>query len=375
MERPGAAQERPRLRCGGGMQVARFMEVRMTVRSLVAVVVLAVVALSPVSAAGQETAPRTAWGDPDLQGTYTNKTITPLQRPFDLAGRERLTAEEVANLEREVLDRNAALLERPARRTEVTESVDVGEEGAPGFYNNLWLDRGTTSTGQTSLIVDPPDGRLPRLTPAAQQDEDARLAARGERGPADTWTDMDLNDRCMLWSVGPPMLPTGYNNNYLILQTPDYVVIHVEMIHDTRIIPLDGRPRPGQPVPQWLGEMRGRWESDTLVVETRRIARSEEGSSFGNDVVRMRAANGGRTESLRVIERFTRVDADTIRYEFTVEDPSRWTGPWSGELPLRGTDESLFEYACHEGNYSIVNMLSGARAEERAAAGEAAAGR
>ena len=159
------------------------------------------------------------------------------------------------------------------------------------------------------------------MTPAAQQDEDTRTAARRERGPADTWIDMDLNDRCMLWSVGPPMLPTGYNNNYVILQTPDHVVIHVEMIHDTRIIPLDGRPRPGRPIPQWLGEMRGHWEGDTLVVETRRIARSEEGSSHGNDVVRIRAANGGRTESLRVIERFTRVDADTIRYQFTVEDP------------------------------------------------------
>ena len=137
------------------------------------------------------------------------------------------------------------------------------------------------------------------------------------------------------------------------------------MIHDTRIIPLDGRPRLGQPIPQWLGEMRGRWERDALVVETRNIARSEEGSSFSRDAARIRAANGGRTESLRVVERFTRVDADTLRYEFTVEDPTRWTSPWSGELPLRRTDESLFEYACHEGNYGIVNMLRGARAQER----------
>ena len=342
----------------------------MTVRSFAAAIVLALTGLPPVSAAGQPAAPRTAWGDPHLQGAYTNKTITPLQRPAELAAQERLSAEEVASLEREVADRNAALLRRPARRTAVTESVDVGEDGAPGFYNNFWLDRGTTSTGQTSIVVDPPDGRIPPLTPAAQQDEDARLAARADRGPADTWTDLDLNDRCMLWSVGPPMLPTGYNNNYLILQTPDHVVIHVEMIHDTRIIPLDGRPRPARPVPQWLGEMRGRWEGDTLVVETRRIARSEEGSSFGNDVVRIRAANGGRTESLRVIERFTRVGPDTIRYQFTVEDPSRWTSPWSGELPLRSIDETLFEYACHEGNYSIVNVLSGERTGERAAAAD-----
>ncbi len=343
----------------------------MKVRSLVgafAITCVAATTAAPIAAA-QEAAPRTPWGHPDLQGTYTNKTITPLQRPAALAERELLTAEEVADIEQEVVDRNAELLARPARRTAATGSVDVGEDGAPGFYNNFWLDRGVTSTGRTSIIVDPPDGRLPPLTPQAQQDEDARLAARSARGPADTWTDMDLNDRCMLWSVGPPMLPTGYNNNYLILQTPDHVVIQVEMIHDTRIIPLDGRPRPGRSIPQWLGEMRGRWEGDTLVVETRNIARSDEGSSFGNDVVRIRAANGGRTGSLRVVERFTRVDADTIRYQFTVEDPTRWTSPWSGELPLRRTDESIFEYACHEGNYSIVNMLSGARAEELMAGG------
>ena len=344
----------------------------MKVQFLVAttVVALTTVTLAPVPAAGQEAAPRTPWGHPDLQGTYTSKTITPLQRPAELSDRELLTAEEVANLEQEVVDRNAELLTRPSRRTEVTASVDVGADGAPGFYNNFWLDRGTTSTGRTSIVVDPPDGRIPPLTPEAQQDEDGRLAARSTRGPADTWSDMDLNDRCMLWSAGPPMLPTGYNNNYLILQTADYVVIHVEMIHDTRIIPLDGRPRLGRPIPQWLGEMRGRWEGETLVVETRNIARSEEGSSFGNDVVRIRAANGGRTDSLRVVERFTKVDADTLRYEFAVEDPTRWTSPWSGELPLRRTDDSLFEYACHEGNYSIVNMLSGARAEDGTVTGD-----
>ena len=143
------------------------------------------------------------------QGVYTNKTITPLQRPVEFAGRELLTAEEMANLQREAVDRNAELLMRPARRTEVTENLDVGEDGAPGYYNNFWLDEGTTSTGRTSIIVDPPDGRLPPLTPEVRQDEEARLAARSARGPADTWTDLDLNDRCMLWSVGPPMLPAG----------------------------------------------------------------------------------------------------------------------------------------------------------------------
>ena len=327
--------------------------------------VIAVAALAPLPAAGQ-TMPRTSWGDPDLQGTDTHKTITPLQRPTGLAAQEFLTREETADLEQATVDQNRRLLNRPARRTAVTESVDRGEDGAPGFYNNFWIDRGTTSTGRTSLIVDPPDGRIPPLTSAAQRREDARAEMRRARGPADVWTDLDLNDRCMLWSAGPPMVPTGYNNNYLFLQTPDHVVIHVEMIHDTRIIPLDGRPRLGAPIPQWLGEMRGRWEGETLVVETTRMTRTDEGSAFGNDPIRMRAANGGTTQ-LQVVERFTRVDANTIRYEFTVEDPSRWQRPWSGVIPLRTADGPLFEYACHEGNYGIANILSGERARERAA--------
>ena len=335
----------------------------MKVRTVVAAAVIAAAAVAPVAASGQKAAPRTPWGHPDLQGTYTNKTITPLQRPAELAGRELLTAEEVANIEREAVDRNAELLARPARRTKVTENLNVGAPGAPGYYNNFWLDEGTKSTDRTSIIVDPPDGRLPPLIPEAQQDEDARLMARSARGPADTWTDLDLNDRCMLWSAGPPMLPAGYNDYYLILQTPDHVAIHVEMIHDTRIIPAVA------------GRGARRWEDDTLVVETRDIARSEDGSSFSRDAARIRPANGGRIESLRVVERFTRVDADTLRYEFTVEDPTRWTSPWSGELPLRRTDETLFEYACHEGNYGIVNMLSGARAQERQVAGDEGASR
>ena len=351
-------------------------------RALVVVVAATVTAglVAPAAAAGQAAAgqaatadwtpPRTPWGDPDLQGAYTNKTITPIERPAELAGQEFLTAEEAATLEREVVERNRELLNRPAQRTEATASVDVGVDGAPGFYNTFWLDRGTASTGRTSIIVDPPDGRVPPLTPEAQSREDARAAARGMRGPADTWTDMDLNDRCMLWSVGPPMFPTGYNNNYLFLQTPAHVVIHVEMIHDTRIIPLDGRPRLGPQVPQWLGEMRGRWEGDTLVVETTNLATTDEGSAFGNDPVRIRAATGGAGGGLRIVERFTRVADDTIQYRFTVEDPSRWTRPWSGELPMRTADGPLFEYACHEGNYSIANVLSGERAREREAAAE-----
>ena len=348
------------------------MKIRFLVGALVFVCAVAV--LVPLSAVGQEAAPRTPWGHPDLQGTYTSKTITPLQRPAELADRALLSAEEVASLEREVLDRNAALLQRPARRTEATESVDVGEDGAPGFYNNFWLDRGTTSTGRTSIVVDPPDGRIPPLTPEAQQDEDARLAARGMRGEADTWTDMDLNDRCMLWSVGPPMLPTGYNNNYLFLQTPEYVVIQVEMIHDARIIPLDGRPRLGRPIPQWLGEMRGHWEGDTLVVETRNIARSEEGSSFGNDVVphprRQRRAHGESARD-RALYPGRRRHAPLTSHR---RGPDALDEPVVRRAAVAAAPTIVLS-TLPRGNYSIVNMPERRAAEERMGAGGEGASR
>ena len=343
---------------------------------LLTVIAVVCLVLSPV--AGQDNAPdsstasRTPWGDPDLQGTYTNKTITPLERPEDLAERAFLTEEEVATLEQEVVDRNIRLAGRPAERTTATDNVDRRADGTPGFYNNFWLDRGTTVVGSrgTSLIIDPPDGKIPPLTPEAQKKEAARVRALARRttGEADSWEDLDLNDRCMLWSVGPPMLPTGYNNNFLILQSPGYVVIHVEMIHDTRIIPLDGRPRLGPHHRQWLGDMRGHWEGQTLVVETTNLATTEDGSASGNDPIRIRAARGDDSMStLRIVERFTRIDADTISYQFTIEDPTRWTKPWTGEVPITKTEGPLFEYACHEGNHSIVNVLSGARTQERAA--------
>ena len=353
-------------------------EDQMSHRCLAAVLTIgAVVWLAPAFAAGQattaSTAPRTPWGDPDLQGTYTNKTITPLERPEDLAERAFLTEEEVATLEQEAVDRNIRLAVRPAERTTASDNVDTRADGTPGFYNNFWLDGGTTVVGtrRTSLIIDPPDGRIPRLTPEAQKRESARERAlvRRTTGQADSWDDLDLNDRCMLWSVGPPMLPTGYNNNFLILQSPGYVVIHVEMIHDTRIIPLDGRPRLGSRNRQWLGDMRGHWEGETLVVETINLATTEDGSASGNDPIRIRAASGDPASTLRVVERFRRVDADTISYQFTIEDQTRWTKPWTGEVPMMKTEGPLFEYACHEGNHSIVNVLSGARTREKGAAG------
>ncbi len=333
-------------------------------RYLVAVLrVIALVVLVPVAAAGQN-APRTAWGDPDLQGTYTNKTITPLQRPQALADREFLTEEEAANLERNTLDRNERLLRRAAQRTTVGGNV--------GAYNNFWLDGGTKPTGRTSLIVDPPDGRIPPLTPEAQRREAARVEARQARGPADSWEDLELNDRCLIWSAGPPMLPSAYNNNFMILQTPGYVVIQVEMIHDTRIIPLDGRPHLPPSVRQWLGDPRGHWEGDTLVVETTNLVRTEaNAAAVGGDPIRLRAANARTDDTVSVIELFTRVDADTVSYEFTIEDPTKWTTSFSGEFPMRRIDDLLFEYACHEGNYSMVGILGGERALEKARAAQA----
>ena len=335
-------------------------------RLLVAVLnVIALVVLVPLGAAGQ-TAPRTPWGDPDLQGTYTNKTTTPLQRPEDLANREFLTEEEVANRERAALDRNEQLLLAAARKTTAGGNV--------GAYNNFWLDGGTRPTGRTSLIFDPPNGRLPALTPGAER---MRTDARRARAEADTWEDLELNDRCMIWQAGPPMLPSAYNNNFMFLQTPDYVAIQVEMIHDTRIIPLDGRSHLPSNVRQWNGDMRGHWEGDTLVIETTNLPRTEaNAAAVGGDPILLRAANGRSDDTVKVIERITRVDADTLNYEFTIEDPTTWTTPFSGEFPMRRlvADELLYEYACHEGNYSMEGILGGERVLEKAAAGAAQIG-
>ena len=322
----------------------------------------AFVLLLPASVAGQDL-PRTPWGDPDLQGTYTNKTITPLERPDDVGDKEFLTDEEIAAQEQARVQRNQDLLDASAR-----PAVAGGNVGA---YNNFWLDGGTRPTNRTSLITDPPNGKLPARTAAAADRKMAHDAAHPVDGPFDSWENLELNDRCIVWSAGPPMLPSAYNNNFIILQTPGYVVIYAEMIHDTRIIPLDGRDHVPESVRQWHGDARGRWEGDTLVVETTNIRRTEgHAGAFGGDPVLLRMANGRTDDTITVTERFTRVDADTVHYEFTVEDPTHWTQPFSGEFPFATfpPDELpyLFEYACHEGNYSMTNILGGERAQEQA---------
>ena len=335
----------------------------MSHRCLAAVLtVIAVVALAPGFAAAQSAnttaPPRTPWGDPDLQGIWNNATITPLERSEELADKEFLSAEEAAGLERQVVDRNDRLNEPSVVRT---EPLPVG--GDVGAYNNFWFDRGTTvvPTRRTSLIVDPPDGRLPPLTPEAHKritsPEAQRLAAvRRGRLPADSWEQLDLGDRC-LWYRGIPAFPTGYNNNYHIVQTPDYVAVLQEHIHDVRFIPLDGRPHVTHTIRQYAGDSRGHWEGDTLVVET---------TNFNNKAF-IRNFNGDLSEDLQVVERFTRVGPDTLDYEFTVDDPNTWTRPWKGSLPMTRIQGPMFEYACHEGNYGLVGILAGSRAQEKAA--------
>ena len=325
-------------------------------RNLVALsCMVTVVALISASAAGQQ-APRTPWGDPDLQGTYTNKTITPLQRPEDVGEKAFLTDEEVTAQEQARVDRNVRLLHAPPVRTVAGGSV--------GGYNNFWLDGGTRPTGRTSLITDPPSGRLPRTTPDGERRRAAHNTAFPVEGPFDSWEDLELNDRCLVWSAGPPMLPSAYNNNFMIFQTPGYVTIHVEMIHDTRIIRLGDSPHLPEGMRQWHGDARGHWEGETLVVETTNLRRTKtNAAAVGGDPILLRAANDRTDDTVTVTERFTRAASGTIAYEFTIDDPTTWTQSFSGEFPFVAVpaDEVLYEYACHEGNYSMTNILGGAR--------------
>ncbi len=304
--------------------------------------IVAVAGLAPPAMAQE--GPRTAWGAPDLQGVWDFRTITPLQRPERYGDREFLTQEEAATLEQGAVDRDEELLLAAARRTEAGGNV--------GAYNNFWMDRGTRTieTRRTSLIVDPPNGRMPTLSEAGEARAAARREYRAEH-PADSWLDRSTFDRCILgFNTGPPMTPGGYNQNMQVFQTEDAVVILNEMVHDSRIIPIDDAPRTG--IESWTGESRGHWEGDTLVIETDNFT----------DKTRWR----GSSENMTLVERLTRQDEETLVYTFTVTDRDTWTQPWTAEIPMRRGDQPLFEYACHEGNYSMEGILSGARADERA---------
>ena len=319
--------------------------------------------LAPEPAAGQgaaarpgpATAPRTAWGDPDLQGVWSFSVDTPLNRPAEFAGRAVLTDEEIASRAAETARiRFARDNRRPA-----TEAGPAGLEGAGGNYNRFWTDARRTPR-QTSLVVAPPDGRVPPLTPAAARwyaDVERRRAGVPMDAPTPGGFVEDLGPRglftrCILgFNSGPPMSPCCYNENVQIFQTPDHVVLLNEMVHSARIVPLDGRAHlPGR-IRQWLGDSRGRWEGDTLVVTT---------TNFTDDVY-----DFGRTRprgaGLRLVERFARAADGTLRYRFTIDDPLWYTAPWTAQLPMARSAGPLYEYACHEGNHSMTNILAGAR--------------
>ena len=331
-------------------------------------VVIAIVMLMPRSVCAQSAnpvPPQTAWGDPDLQGVWDYRTITPLQRPDEHGDREFLTEEEAAGLEQEVLDRNETLLNRTPERTATSDQVDRREDGTPGFYNNFWLDRGTApvETRRTSLVVDPPNGRLPSLTPRAErlstspEAERVQAVRRGDL-PAATYEDLDAGDRCIQHAkAGPPISVGGYNNNVQVFQTPDHVAILNEQNHDVRVVLLDGRAHVGPTIRQWMGDSRGRWEGQTLVVET--VHFNGKHDQIGRPVL-----NSG--ENLTLVERFTRTDRETLIYEYTVTDPTIWTEPWTVEHPMKLNPDLIYEFACHEGNCGLYNILAGSRMEEAA---------
>jgi len=331
------------------------MSQRVCGRRGVMVMLVAFVVLVAVPALAQDSAPRTAWGEPDLQGVWDFRTITPMQRPERYGDKEFLTAEEAAALDQAAVDREVRLWTQAPERTEAGGNVDRRGAGqAPGSYNQFWIDSGTRSvdTRQTSLITYPPNGRYPSLTAEGQRRSDARRAYAREH-PADTWEDFSSGVRCILgFNAGPPFTPSAYNNNMQLFQTPNHVVVMTEMVNTSRVIPLDGTPHLDPDVLQWSGDSRGYWEGETLVVETRNFDAKRKWR--------------GTTSSARLVERFTRVDADTLEYKFTVTDPETWASPWTASVPLRLNPEPMFEYACHEGNYSMPIMLGGARVEEAA---------
>jgi len=280
----------------------------------------------------------------DLEGVWSFATLTPLERPAEFGDKAFITREEAEAWVRQTLERNNR------DRRDGGAEADLGRA-----YNDYWFERGSGLASlngriRTSLIADPPDGRLPPATPEARARAAARAADAREH-PADGPENRSLAERCLAFNAGPPLLPGPYNNYIQIFPMPGYVIISNEMIHDARIIPLDGRPHLPANMRSWLGDSRGRWDNGTLIVETTNYT----------DKTRFR----GTDENLRLVERFARVDQNTLLYEFTVDDPSAFTKPWTVELPMTRADDRIFEYACHEGNYALVDILRGARFQEK----------
>ena len=318
----------------------------MPIRSSLSFAVALALALSS-GAAAQEEAPRTADGRPDLSGVWNFSTATPMQRPEELSGRARLTAEEAAEYEAELAAR---------RRAGDSTSPTASLEARVSYEQAIWFERGAAlDEYRTSLIVDPPNGRMPAMRPEAA----ARgLATRVMRGrPAEGPEDRGLSERCLMgFNAGPPMTPSVYNNNVQLFLTPEHFGILNEMVHNVRLVPLDGRGHLPASLRQWAGDSRASWSGDTLVVETTNFLRE---TSFG-----------GSSANLHLVERFTRTGPDTLTYAFTVTDPTTWVRPWTVEVQMTRSPEPLYEYACHEGNYSMASSLTGAQAVRAAEAGQ-----
>jgi len=304
-------------------------------------------------------APRAADGHPDLSGIWTNATITPFERPQELAAKEFFTPQEALDWEKSHV-----------RNVDKRDDIKGTTADVTLAYNDFWWDPGTRlfKSRRTSIVIDPADGRVPALLPARLKHLQEQAAERRKRceqpgcglensgppGPADGPEDRPLMERCLSFGNAAPMVSTAYNNDYEIVQTPDFVGIDVEMVHQMRRIPLDGSPHPAPDVRFWVGDSRGRWEGDTLVVDT---------TNFRGET-QFRGAD----ENLHLTERLTRLDADTLQYRFTVDDPTAFTRPWTGEVTFVKTKGLLYEYACHEGNEGMTGILAGARADEKKAA-------
>ena len=338
-------------------------------RALVVVSVLSVLVLG-AGTAGAQTAfepPRLPDGKPDLQGVWDFRTLTPLERPEDQADKAVLAEEEASEVEAAAAARDAAA-NAPSEDREAT--LPVG--GNVGAYNAFWTDQGASVVDdrRTSLIVDPPNGRVPPLQPGVEMQvlslgEDlggtlpvrVRVAGIG----TDSYEHRGLAERCILgFNSGPPILPAGYNQNIQIVQNADHVVIFHEMVHDARIVPLDGRDHLPADIRQWMGDPRGYWDGDTLVIESTNF--SSKTASFHPSIV----AAAGDGSALHLTERFRLVAEDTLHYEFTVNDPTTFTRPFTAVLPMKRGDV-VYEFACHEGNYGLHNILAGARAQEKEA--------
>lgn len=299
---------------------------------------------------GASAIPRTPDGRPDLQGYWTNDSYTPLERPAEFASKSHFTPQEAAAFVRARLDR----LENQSR-TDIHYDDAIWQKESYDKESNL----------RTSLLTSPADGKLPPLSEEGRRRQAADPSVREPRG-SDRVQDRSLGERCITWgNVGPPMLPPTYYANFQILQMSDYVIIRHELMHEARLIPVDGSAHPSAGVKYLYGDARGRWEGDTLVVDTTNFTDKTPFRGMPSNT----RQDIRSTERLHVVERFTRVDANTIRYEFKVEDPGMWTAPWSGEMPIRKFEGPIYEYACHEGNYGLANILRAARVAERQAGG------